>query len=145
MTGTDKRHVARSARHIWSDVKQMIALRRRLLETEARSDLSTVKRFGVLAAVGCTLCLFGVFVLGVLLAGLLDGWIDRSQVPLATVSLGALALLGGGATLLSARRGFRRQLLCFRESRAEIQEDLLWMREWIDDELSESAREGEFE
>lgn len=145
MTGDDKRNVARSARHIWPDVEQMITLRRRLLETEARSDLSTAKRFGVLAAVGCTLCMFGGFLLGVLLAGLLDGWIDRSHVPLATVSLGALALLGGGAMLLSARRGFRRQLLYFRESRAEIQEDLLWMREWIDDELSDSARERELE
>ena len=135
-----KRQVARSASHIWSDAKQMFTLRRQLLAAEIQSDLATAKRFGLLAACGCAASLGGVFTLVVLLAGLLDGWIDRSSVPWATLSIGALATLSGGALLLAARNGCRRELTCFRESRAEIQEDLLWMREWIDDQLPEDAQ-----
>lgn len=140
-----KRKVARSASHIWSDAKQMITLRRELLAAEFQSDLVTAKRFGLLAACGCALSLGGVFMLVVMLAGLLDGWIDRSSVPWATLSIGALAFLTGAALLLAARNGFRRELHCFRESRAELQEDLIWMREWIDDQLPENEPESRTE
>lgn len=142
MSATLKGNVPSSAGQIWSDAKKMVALRRQLLEYEVKSDLATAKRFGVLAAAGCVLGLLGAFIFLVLLAGLLDGWIDRSQVPWATVSLGGVALLGGGAMLLSARSGFRSRLLAFRDSRAEIQEDLVWMREWIDGQLNGNVPES---
>lgn len=143
--GKSKRKVARSARHVWSDAKQMITLRRELLAAEFQSDIVTAKRFSLLAASGCALSLCGAFMLVVMLAGLLDGWIDRSNVPWATLSIGALALFSGSVLLLAARSGFRREFLCFRESRAEIQEDLLWMREWIDDQLPEDGPESRTE
>jgi predicted phage tail protein len=141
MTNSEK-NTARSASHLWSDVKQMVALRRQLIEAEIQADLATAKRYSCLAACGGALLLCGVFVLVVMLAGLLDGWIDRGRVPWATLSLGVATLLGGSVSLLSARNGFRRELHCFRESRAEVQEDLLWLREWLDDQLAEAAHQS---
>ena len=136
--GKDQPRTATSSvRGILLDIQRMVELRRDLAEAELQCDLQTARRYGVLLLIAGVFLAGGLAVLIVMLAGLLDGWIDRRGVPWATLGLGAACVLFGSCLAILSRRGFQRELLLLQQTRNELAEDLIWIREWFDESAQE--------
>jgi uncharacterized membrane protein YqjE len=122
--------LADDLRHSWSDVSEMIALRRQLAEAELKSDIALARRFSIFAAAAIAVAVAGLAVLVVAVSSHFDAALAHS-FPWITTVTGAAFLLGGALAAAIAWRRFRGRLLLFEHSRAELQEDLLWFEEWL--------------
>lgn len=122
--------LADDLRSAWSEVSQMLALRRELVESELRSDLTAARRFAIVATLCAVLAVVGLAVFAV--AG--AAYADRRygfEVPWISLSTGGLLLALGLLGALVSWFRFRRSLLLLEQSRAELKEDLLWLEEWL--------------
>ncbi len=115
-----------------TEVAEMASLRWQLAELELRSDLQAAKRLGMLSGAGLVAALTGLPVLTIVLAGQLDSLI-ASNFPWVTLSVGGLLLIGGLLTAWFGWRRFRSEFLGLRESLDECREDLIWLRELVDE------------
>ena len=109
----------------------MFSLRWQLAELELRSDLAATRRLGLLAGTGLVAAIAALPVLTVVLAGQLDAYL-ASGFPWVTLSAGCLMLAGGLLAAWLGWRRFRGEFLGLRESLDECREDLLWLREWVE-------------
>ena len=122
--------LADDLRRSWSDVGEMLSLRRRLAELELRSDLARARRFGIVAGASLAFAVAGLAVVAVALAGCFDAMLALA-FPWITIATGAVLLVGGSLAAVIAWYRFRSRLLLFEHSRAELAEDLLWLEEWL--------------
>jgi uncharacterized membrane protein YqjE len=114
----------------WTDVSEMLSLRRQLAEMELRSDLASAQRFGIVGGTALAFAVAGIAVVAVAVAGYFDALLKLS-FPWITIATGAVLLIGGALAAVVAWYRFRSKLLLFEHSRAELAEDLLWLEEWI--------------
>ena len=130
-TETKKSYVREDFRRVVSDFSAMISLRRQLAEHELRSDLVISKRCGVVGAIGILLFLSGLPIFAVLVGS----WLDRRLLgadafPWISLVM-AFALCGVGLAIgFTAWRSFQSKLNGFQASIGELQEDLVWLREF---------------
>jgi hypothetical protein len=115
-----------------ADVVEMISLRWQLAELEVNSDLAAARRLGVLGGAGFVAAISALPVLTVVLAGQLDTFLANG-FPWVTLSAGCLLLVGGLLTAWLGWRRFRGEFLGLRESLDECREDLIWLRELVED------------
>ena len=120
-------------RQTWSDVAEMLALRRRLAETELRSDLAASKQLAISAGVGLVVAVTGLPVLVIAIASFADRHFQLS-FPWISTATGGVLLLGGSLFAWLAYTKFRRNFCGFQQSLAELQEDLIWLHEWAGNE-----------
>jgi len=122
--------LADDLRGAWTEAARMLALRRALAESELRNDLAAARVFAIVAGACLVLAVAGVAVLAVAAATYVDR-LYGFDVPWVTIVTGAVLLLGGLLVGLLSWIRFRRNLLLFEQSRAELKEDLLWLEEWL--------------
>jgi hypothetical protein len=110
------------------DLGEMAAARWELAQLELQSDLCAAKRLAVAWLLAAVLALAALPLAAVALAKTLDG---RCEMAFS----GWLLIFAGGLLLLAlmvgyfAWRWFRRRFVGFQETREELREDLLWLRE----------------
>jgi uncharacterized membrane protein YqjE len=121
-----------AASRSFSDVVEMASLRWQLAELELQSDLAAARRLGVSGGAGFVAAISALPILTVVLAGQLDTFLANT-FPWVTLSAGCLLLSGGLLAAWSAWRRFRGEFLGLRESRDECREDLIWLREFVED------------
>ena len=114
----------------WSELAEMIALRRQLASWEIRQDLKTARRTAVAIFLGTTLSLSGLVLLLQVLSEQLAIWTNWPDA-VWMLLLGSLFPIIGVLAIWIAYRRFRRNLVALRASRAELDEDLTWIREWL--------------
>lgn len=113
------------------DVQEMIALRWQLAALELRTAMNQLRKLAVALAIAFTMGLTALPLVAVYLAEVLDGCLGVSRHAwLLFLALGLLlfAFLIG----LFAYRLFRRRFVGLEESWEELQEDLVWLREWTE-------------
>jgi len=113
------------------DVQEMIALRWQLASLELRTAVNQLRKLAVALAIAATMGLTAWPLLAVHLAEALDGCLGVSRHAwLLFLALGLLlfAFLIG----VFAYRRFRRRFVGLEESWEELQEDLVWLREWTE-------------
>ena len=115
----------------WTDIRDLVLLRRQLVEQELRSDVLTARRLGVLGGCGLGFSLTGLTVVVVMLLlqlGVSQQWSHYWWA----VGVGAVLVLLGLAICGIAWTRFKRDFTGLRDSIAELKEDLLWLREWTE-------------
>jgi len=124
------------------DVRTLAEARWKLARLEVLAAVAEVKRLAIAAAVGGIVALVSIPVLVVAAAELLDG----------TFGLGRTAWLGQfGVGLLASAvtvawigwRRFQARFVGLEETLEELQEDLLWLREWRGNAAEDSPPKDE--
>lgn len=112
-----------------ADVAEMLALRLELARRELVSDVLTLRRLTICAAVALTMALTSLPLLAVAGAWLLR---DRLHIPFAGWLAIFAAVLFLAAALLGwcAYRRFRRDFTGLAQTLEECREDFVWLREW---------------
>ena len=108
----------------------MAGLRWQLTRLELHADIRSARRLAFVLLSVVVMGLTGLPILAVAAAGLLDGWLGIAQV--GWLFIFGLTLLAGAAVAgwLGWRR-FRRRLVGLAETREELREDLVWLRDWF--------------
>jgi uncharacterized membrane protein YqjE len=112
------------------ELREMLRLRWQLLRIEAVADLRNARRLLIAAAVS------GVFVLSSLplsisaAADALAGVWHIARWGWLLIFAAALVVLAAGTAYL-AWRHFRRHVVGFQESLEELDEDRVWLEEWL--------------
>lgn len=132
-TETARPPLVDDVRRAWSEMSEMVALRRRLAESELRSDLAASKQLAWSVGIGVVAALTGLSVLVMSLAAFADRQWNFAFPWFSTAAGGAL-LVGGLLFAWAAWWRFRRNFLGFQQSLAELKEDLVWLREWSGDD-----------
>ena len=133
---------------LFSDLVDLLVLRRQLAELVVCNDLRQIKRLGIFGGLGLTQCLVGMAVLAVLAGSLIDQWIATTTIPgprpWGSLCLGVVLILSGLETLRRSWNRFQREFSGLKESIAELREDAVWLREWsVSDSLKpDSADEA---
>jgi protein-S-isoprenylcysteine O-methyltransferase Ste14 len=112
-----------------ADLREMAALRWQLARLEFEADLRAVKRLAATMLAAAVMALSALPLLAVWAAQLLDrrlgirfaGWL---------LLFGLGLLLGGAAAGYLAWRRFRARFTAMEQTREELREDLVWLREW---------------
>lgn len=126
----------------WSEVVEMLKLRRELAEAEIRSDLAVGRRLAIVGGLGLLVATTGLPVLVVSLSSLLETWLSISPHVL-TLLLGATLLGAGLLVAVGAWRRSRREFLGLRQSLDELKEDLVWLHEWTDSRADRTPEEDD--
>ena len=114
-----------------AELRKMFELRRQLAEAEIKTDLATTKRFAIVGGIGLVAVLTGLPLLLSIVTARVEEALELS-FPWISVTV-ASTLLGVGMIVgWTAWRRFRFEFLGFRDSRQEIQEDLIWLGERFD-------------
>jgi uncharacterized membrane protein YqjE len=111
------------------ELREMAALRWRLARLELQSDLHAGRRFAVAAVLSAVMVLASLPVLVGAAADALDQSWGISRAGWCLI-LGLVLLVGGIALGWLAWRRFRR-LAPLEQTREELREDLVWLREWF--------------
>lgn len=112
------------------ELRDMADLRVQLARLEFRSDVRTVKRFAVALSAAAVLGLTALPLLATSAAEWLDGRLGIGRA--GWLLLLGLILLSVGTLLGTlAWRHFRRSFAALEETRQELREDLVWLREWL--------------
>lgn len=121
-----------TAADLASDVQTMLEARGRLAELELAAATRATKGFAVFAVVSVVLAIAGLSIL-MMVAGLqLDEHYPLVEhVPVWTLSLAGLQLLGGPLLALFSWIGYRRRLSQLTQSLDEFKEDVVWLKEWL--------------
>ena len=122
----------------WSELTEMISLRRQLAEAEIRSDVALARRVVIVGGIGLVVVLCGLPVLLVSLALQFENWIGADS-PFWSIFFGIGLVAAGALTIWTVWRRFRHEFLGLRESMAELKEDLIWLREWVEDQKDSSS------
>lgn len=115
------------------DVREMAELRWRLARLELDADVYAAKRLAVVMGVAALGALTSLPVLVVASSCLLDGVLDISQGGWLGI-IGLVLLVVSVAAAAFAWHKFRRNLIAFEETREELREDMVWLRELRDKE-----------
>ena len=122
------------------DVAEMLAARWELAELELAASKHQAMRLAVILGLALLLLTVGLTLAGVALADVLAAGTGMTPGVWRLILSGSLVVVG----LLAAAGGywrFRRDFTGLAESREELREDLLWLREWTAI-LSNSQAEG---
>ncbi len=122
---------SRDARRLARDAIDSLQLRRDLLELELRHDFQSVRRLVVVGGIGAVLVLTGLPTLLFAAAHQLS-LVTSLNVVAWTLILAVLVILPGIVVLGTAIARFRREFSGLEHSVAEFQEDLAWLREWVE-------------
>ena len=120
-------------RQTWRDVAELVQLRRRLAEQELRGDLTTVRRFAVVAVISGLSALIGLSLLVTALILQLERGLGLESHWLAVGAGAGILLLCLGVGIASALR-FRRQFSGLKQTIHELKEDLAWIRDRFEDD-----------
>jgi hypothetical protein len=128
-----------------ADLAEMFQARRELAELELQADVASSKRLAVTAGVGAAIALTSLSLFAGTLAQVLQARWDigvqaADGTPVVNLWLPILAaglLLAGTLLGWAGYRRFRRELLGFRQTLAEMREDIQWLREWTESERGE--------
>ena len=113
------------------DLREMAALRWQLALLELKADAAAVKRLAVVLTISAAMGLCGLSLLAVFAADVLDGLCGLSHTGWLLL-LGSALLLGAAAAGYAAWRRFRRRFTGLEQSLAEVREDLVWLRECLE-------------
>ncbi len=118
-----------AARQWTAELGHMVALRRELAVLEINHDRQLTRRCLIAGTVGVVLVLVA---LSLLLSAAADFLAQVSPLdPTAwNAILGSLLVLPGVLLLILTIRKFRAEFCGLRGTRAELSEDLIWLREW---------------
>ena len=116
-------------RLLCDDLRQGVELRWQLARLEVESDLRSAKQLIIGLSFAAVTGLAALPVLAVCLAQLLDGCLGLGDTAWLAI-LGFGLLLVGPAIGYAAYRRFRRRFVGLRQTLEELQEDLIWLREW---------------
>ena len=112
-----------------ADVREMFALRLELARRELQADVRSLRRFAVGALAAGIMALTALPLLATAAAHALDGcWGISTSGWL--VLFGLFLLTAAAAIGLLAWRRFRRNFVGLAETREEIGEDMVWLRDW---------------
>lgn len=119
-------------RQLLVDLTDMVRARRDLAELELKADVSSSKRLGLSAGLGAVLVLTAMPLLVTFLAELLQAWrpIGTESINGWVPILAGTLLLAGATLAWAGYRRFRRDFRGFRQSMAELREDVEWLQEW---------------
>ena len=126
----------------WSELTEMISLRRQLAEAEIRSDVALARWVVVVGGIGLVVVLCGLPVLLVSLALQFENWIGADS-HFWSIFLGIVLVVAGALTMWTVWQRFRHEFLGLRESLGELKEDLVWLREWVEDQKDSSNDDGD--
>ena len=127
-----------TARQIAGELARAIQLRRDLADLEISHDRALLKRFLLVGGLSVAIVLSGV---PLLLTAIALGLSQVTEVGLAgwLIFFGAVLVVPGTVALVLAIRKLRSEFCGLQNTRAELREDLVWVREWADQGLAESA------
>jgi len=128
------------ARHGWSDMLEMVKLRRQLAEAEIRSDITSTRRLVLFGGIGLLVILIGMPVLIVAISLQLEKTWELEPY-MCSIPLGAVLVFGGLFGVWYAWRRFRQEFLGLRQSLDELKEDLALLREWVEQPEEETDSE----
>jgi uncharacterized membrane protein YqjE len=124
------------ARQLAANAVEMLELRRELAELEVRHDAQAGKRLGLVGGVAAVLIVTALPLLLTALAHGLAGWTRINDPSVWMLILGGFSLFLGAGLGWAAYRRFRSDFSGLRGTLAELQEDVVWLREWTQSEPS---------
>jgi uncharacterized membrane protein YqjE len=126
----------REFRHLAGELREMLRLRWRLFRLEAISDLKNVRRLLVITAVAGVVILTSLPLFAVALADLLAGVWHIARWGWLLIFAGLL-LSSSMLSVYLAWRQFRHRFLGLRETLEELEEDRVWLEDWLKKEKDE--------
>jgi len=108
----------------------MLQTRRDLAEVEIRADIRLIKRLLIGSVIGIAGLLTSLAMLAAGLAGSMDGQMGLSKDGWL-LTMGAVLLVAGALVVWVSWARFRRGLLALQDTRAELNEDLTWISDWL--------------
>ncbi len=112
------------------ELGRMLQLRRDLATLEFNHDRQLLRRCAIIGGCGAALLLTTLPLLLQLVADKLAENSSLSVVGWTLILAGALGSLGL-CLVIVARRKLRSELRALRDTRAELDEDLIWLQEWV--------------
>jgi hypothetical protein len=112
------------------ELREMALVRWQLARLEAEAAVGGVRRLAIVLAIAASMALTALPLAAVGAAEVLD---QHTKIPrVAWLAIFALVLLPTGVlTGWLTWRHFRRHFVFFQETREELREDGLWLREWL--------------
>ena len=122
-----------ATRHTAGELARMIQLRRDLAELEVRHDRALVKRFLIVGGTAAVLVVCG---LPLFLTAAALGLAQSTDIGTAVwlSFFGAVLVLPGTVAIVLSVRRLRAEFCGLRNTLAELREDLVWLREWANQE-----------
>jgi uncharacterized membrane protein YqjE len=133
--------VSQATRSLWADLRdelrslagelrEMFRLRWELLRIEAVADLKNVRRLLIATAVSGVLVLTSLPLMISAAADALAGVWQIARWGWLLIFAATLVILAAGIAFL-AWRHFRRRIVGFQETLEELNEDRVWLEEWL--------------
>jgi uncharacterized membrane protein YqjE len=119
------------ARQLASDALEMLELRRELAELEIRHGTRVGKRLAIAGGAGAVLIITSLPLLLTSLAHGLSTWTRLSPANWILI-LGGFSLLLGAGIGWAAYQRFRSDFTGLKSTLAELNEDMVWLREWTE-------------
>lgn len=117
-------------RSLAGELDRMVRLRRELAELELRHDYRNMRRLAVVGGLGIGLMLIGLSLLCSAAAHKL-AVVTNLSVQSWMAIVGAALVLPGICMLTLGIKRFRAEIRLFRGTLAELHEDVVWLREWM--------------
>jgi uncharacterized membrane protein YqjE len=125
-----------SLRSLTGELREMLRLRWELLRLEATSDLKNTRRLLIIWAAASVMILTALPLCAVALADVLaDVW-QIAHWGWLLIFAGSLLFVALSAAYLAWRR-FRRRFLGLQETLEELNEDRVWLNEWLKKQCDE--------
>jgi hypothetical protein len=125
-----------SLRSLISELREMLRLRWELLRLETISDLKNTRRLLIVWAISGVLILTALPLCAVALADVLAGVWHLERWAWLLIFAGSLLFVALSAAYLAWRR-FRRRFLGLQETLEELNEDRVWLNEWLKKQCDE--------
>ena len=130
------------ARQLASDALEMLEMRRELAELEIRHDTRVGKRLAITGGAGAILVITSLPLLLTSLAHGLSMWTRLSAANWVLI-LGGFSLLLGAGIGWAAFQRFRSDFTGLKSTLAELNEDMVWLREWTQTQEASGRSETE--
>jgi uncharacterized membrane protein YqjE len=111
------------------ELRELAVLRWQLAVLELQADARELRRLAVALVAAVVLAIAAVPVFCVVAADALDGWLLGRAAWLAVIGGGLVLAALLAATFAWLR--FRRRFSALRQTREELAEDAVWLREWL--------------
>ena len=113
----------------------MFRARTELLVLELQAAWASVTRLAAALIVGSLSALVAISVGTVALSSQLARWFDLDPLTLLWIFTAVATIVGAGLIIGGWRR-YRREFDGLRDSTAELREDIIWLREWLETEAT---------
>jgi uncharacterized membrane protein YqjE len=133
--------VREEALRLGADLREMALARWQLARLEVEAATAAVQRLAVVLAVAATLTLTALPLAAFCLAETLDQRLGIPRVGWLLI-FAAILLIAGLLTGWLGWRRFRRQFTGLQETLEELQEDGVWLREWLEKESGKRKAES---